>query len=510
MDLPFSTGSATDRAGRQDVDGGLYPGSYEVVSAWSAPSKHPAPADESLQRHAASLRKGQTGTGQYQHQRLRTSVTVLCPVVSEGRLTVRRMKKEFSARVVRGSSQIGGSCLELEYDGATILLDAGASLGGDDPDVLPVIGAGEPGPAPLAVVITHGHQDHWGLTRLLVDVPRWIGEHAGDILRAACFWGSGFDLGEAGHLRDRVPMQIGPFTVTPFLADHSGFDAYSLLVEAGGRRLFYTGDFRGHGRKACLRRLIAEPPGSVHALVMEGTSLRGADSPAPIDGVADSESKVEHELAESMKSVDGLVVVLSSPQNIDRAVTAYRAALRADRKVGVDLYTADVLHATGRDTIPRIDPEWPRVHAFIPLHQRVKVKESGEFDRTAAVRARRVHLEQMMLARNRWMLLGSYQREIHRLTASGALAGGAVVWSMWDGYLGQTSGLAMKRMLDSHGIPLLHHHTSGHAHPGDLRRLVDALAPELLVPIHTEFPTMYESAFGVPTMGEGDGAWWTV
>lgn len=79
-----------------------------------------------------------------------------------------------------------------------------------------------------------------------------------------------------------------------------------------------------------------------------------------------------------------------------------------------------------------------------------------------------------------------------------------------DGYLEEPNGLAMKRMLDAYGIPLLHHHTSGHAHPGDLRRLVDALAPELLVPIHTESPSMYESAFGAPTMGEGDGAWWTV
>lgn len=420
------------------------------------------------------------------------------------------MTKEFRARVVRGSSQIGGSCLELAYDGATILLDAGASLSGDDPDILPVVGAGEPGPAPLAVVVSHGHQDHWGLIHLLPDVPVWIGQHAADILRAACFWGSGADLREVGHLRDRVPMQIGPFTVTPYLADHSGFDAYSLLVEAGGRRLFYTGDFRGHGRKACLTRLIAEPPAPVHALVMEGTSLRDAASAAPIDGAAGSESEIEHDLAESMKSVEGLVVVLSSPQNIDRAVTAYRSALRADRDIGIDLYTADVLRATARATIPRIDPEWPRVHAFVPLHQRVKVKESGEFDRVAAVRGRRVHLEQLMQMRSRWMLFGSYQRELRHLAASGALVGGAVVWSMWDGYLEEPSGLAMKRMLDSYGIPLLHHHTSGHAHPGDLRRLVDALAPELLVPIHTESPTMYESAFGVPTMGEGDGAWWTV
>ena len=52
------------------------------------------------------------------------------------------------------------------------------------------------------------------------------------------------------------------------------------MVEAGGRCLFYTGDLRGHGRKAAMfDRILAEPPAPVHALGMEGTSLRAAQSP---------------------------------------------------------------------------------------------------------------------------------------------------------------------------------------------------------------------------------------
>lgn len=56
----------------------------------------------------------------------------------------------------------------------------------------------------------------------------------------------------ANQLVRRQPIERGPFVVTPKLADHSGYDAYSLLVEADGQRLFYTGDLRGHGRKASL------------------------------------------------------------------------------------------------------------------------------------------------------------------------------------------------------------------------------------------------------------------
>ena len=57
------------------------------------------------------------------------------------------------------------------------------------------------------------------------------------------------------------PVEIGPFRVTPYLVDHSAFDAYSLLVEADGKRVFYSGDFRGHGRKGKLfEAMVTRPP----------------------------------------------------------------------------------------------------------------------------------------------------------------------------------------------------------------------------------------------------------
>jgi ribonuclease J len=272
----------------------------------------------------------------------------------------------FEVRIHRGAHEIGGNCVELRHGQDTLILDIGKPLTATWDEVVPrpaAIGLDEHGTRPLGVVISHGHQDHWGLAPLLLtDIPVFIGEGAASILRAAQFWGSGVDLHEAGHLHDRVPFTLGPFTITSYLADHSAYDAFSLLIEAGGRSLFYTGDIRGHGRKAAaFERLLAEPPSPVHAILLEGTSFRTVDSDLPIavdvDAAATepapelaslSESDVEIQLAETLRTTKGLVVVLASAQNIDRLVTVYRATLRADRDLVVDLYTADIAAATGR------------------------------------------------------------------------------------------------------------------------------------------------------------------
>jgi ribonuclease J len=188
---------------------------------------------------------------------------------------------------------------------------------------------GEPGPAPLALLISHGHADRWGLVPdPPAGIPIWIGQGAADVLRAAEFWGIGIDLREAGHFQHRVPFHVGPFTITPYLVDHSGFDAYSLLVEAGGIRLLYTGDLRGHGRKhAAFDWLLDDPPPGVDVLLLEGTNLRTPhpDQPSPGEVLA-SEADVEDDLLDTVHNTKGLVVVLGSAQNLDRLVTVYRAA----------------------------------------------------------------------------------------------------------------------------------------------------------------------------------------
>ena len=415
------------------------------------------------------------------------------------------------ACIHRGAQQIGGTCIELESEGKRLLLDLGLPLdaapgsqqelprvaglaGGDDPDL-------------LGIVISHPHQDHWGLLPCVPGtVPLFIGEAAASILRAATFFGSfGIDLNPAGFLRHREPFELGPFKITPYLNDHSGYDAYSVLVEADGCRLFYTGDLRGHGRKASLfEQILREPPGDVDVLLMEGTNLPQLGGEPKR---TKTEQGLERDLIGVFRRTAGIVLVVQSAQNIDRIVTVYRAALQAGRELVVDLYTATIAEATGRASIPK--PGFDKLRVFLPHSQRVRVKRAGAFDRTKRVKPYRIYPEELLARRDRIVMLFR-ESMIGDVERCGCLDSAFLVWSLWPGYLRDDDNEGdLSRFLARHGIPMEIHHTSGHASIKDLCRLVAAIRPTRVVPVHTFAPERFEDHFPSVELHD-DSAWWDV
>jgi ribonuclease J len=183
------------------------------------------------------------------------------------------------ARIHRGAAEVGGNCVELDAGGARLVLDMGWPITvarGEDVALPDIAGlANVLDPSLLGIVITHPHADHWGLlSKVHASVPLYIGEAASRILREAAFFSPvGIDRRPTGHLQHRQTLDLGPFRITSFLNDHSAFDAYALLIEAAGRRLFYTGDIRAHGRKAGIfEELLREPPKDIHVMLLEGNA----------------------------------------------------------------------------------------------------------------------------------------------------------------------------------------------------------------------------------------------
>ena len=99
----------------------------------------------------------------------------------------------------------------------------------------------------LGIVISHPHVDDYGMaTYAHASIPIYVEPEAEKLLRAAApFTSFGTAFANASHYRHRTNL----FRLTPYLVDHSAFDAYALLIETDGASLFYSCDLRGHGRK---------------------------------------------------------------------------------------------------------------------------------------------------------------------------------------------------------------------------------------------------------------------
>jgi ribonuclease J len=407
----------------------------------------------------------------------------------------------------RGTHEIGGTCVELESTGARILLDLGLPLDAEDltsAPLPPISGLTEPDPSLIAIILSHGHRDHWGLLpKARTDIPIVMGEAAERIMRAAAdFVPGGFALTASHHLQNGKLLMLGPFSITPYLVDHSGFDAYALVIESGGQRVFYSGDLRAHGRKGKLfERMIANPPSQIDVMLMEGSSLgRLAD-----DSRFETEDELENAFVDRFKATAGMALVACSAQNIDRVVTVYRAAKRTGRTLIIDAYAAEVLKATAYDSIPKLVHGWSNIAVFIPESQRVSLKLKGIAPIVNSYHGFRVWPEQLAERASRSVMLfrGWMLKDIER---AGAVDGARVFWSQWDGYLHDGAGKTLKEECLARGIPFEYLHTSGHASPGDLKRLAAAVAPKRLIPIHTferhRFPDLFDNVTLVD-----DGQW---
>lgn len=415
-------------------------------------------------------------------------------------------------RIHRGAHEIGGSCVEVENaTGERLVLDVGAPLltiEGEEPAVPSVSGLLETDPALKGILITHAHQDHWGLVdQTLPSVHLYMGEATHRILKEAAFWVHGLLRTPEGYLAHRQPFELGAFRITPYLNDHSAFDAYSLLVEADGRRLFYTGDTRGHGRKAAIfEQLLRKHPRDLDVLLTEGTNVPPEARAAFEDEATITESDVEMACADLFRSTEGMILALYSAQNIDRLVTLFRATKRTRRTLVLTLYGSSIAEATGNQNIPVAG--WPEVRVFVPGWQQHKIKEAGAFDRVNKIKQYRVFEEELAEDPSRWVVSFGMPMA-KRLESAGGLAGARAVWSMWPGYLEEERSKRLLAFLEAHGIPLSIEHTSGHASIADLQRLATALAPKRIVPIHSFGADRFEDLFD-DVEQHADGEWWDV
>jgi ribonuclease J len=423
----------------------------------------------------------------------------------------------------RGTKEIGGSCVELASGNTRIIIDLGLPLvdkkgGPFDSSVLKGKSIGDlvsegilPDVKGLyrngnrginAVFLSHSHQDHYGLLGYIhPEIPVYMSQGAKILIEISnLFIPIKVNLPNVVVLEKWQPIEIDDFVVKPYLVDHSAPDARAFLVKSkmAGERLFYSGDFRGHGRKkVVLDNLISHPVKNVDCLVMEGTMLGRADNGY------ENEDAVEARMAEIFRLKENIAFVFCSSQNIDRLVSIYRAAKRAQQTLVIDLYTAYILHRL--KSISRRLPQywWDDIKViYFPYHAKVLAKNELK-DFLYRCKSAKIEREEVNRYKKNIVMVAKYNYDFIRLLGYiDDLAGAAAIYSMWEGYLEKSN---LRETLKQKGVELETVHTSGHATEQDLSRLAQAFKPKCLVPIHTFQPQEYLALFpNVHMLNDGE------
>ena len=423
----------------------------------------------------------------------------------------------------RGAHEIGGSCVEVSTASTRILLDLGMPLTGRDgkefdfgmhaakgvPEliregILPDFAGLYEGQEPAidGVILSHAHQDHFGLMGFAGSrVPFYMANETRSILELNNrFTPQKIALANTVCFSPGSEFRIGDLTVTPILTDHSAFGACMFLIRGPGGSLFYSGDFRAHGRRSrAFYHLLNHPPGRIDCLLMEGTNVGQPDKPVK------SEEIVQKELAAAFCNPGKLVMVCTSGQNIDRLVSVYKACRQTGRTLAVDVYIANVLEGLSPFArIPHPNGRFPQLKVFFPWSATKKLHDAGQDHLFKPLGKYKVTKAEIAADPGKYVMMvrPTMQRDLHQIQG---IEGGTLVWSQWNGYKVKPD---VRRFLDymaSRGFNTVDIHTSGHAGLRTLQMLARALRPGCIIPIHTERGGDFSGYFGEKVRVVRDG-----
>ncbi|MDE6303403.1 MAG: MBL fold metallo-hydrolase [Paramuribaculum sp.] len=402
----------------------------------------------------------------------------------------------------RGTDQIGGCVTEYEYNGWRLFIDYGEQLPGTPETFLQLEGLTHGDLSRSALLITHYHGDHVGcIAELPEELPIFIGNIAKEILEG---------LSEhLGHIDDKqkalsarlksvntfLPghlLEWGEFQIMPIIMDHSAFDAYAFRIEAGGLKVFHTGDFRTHGfRSGKLPKVVEKYVGKVDYMVCEATNVRRTAN----------NIKPEHELQKEFRqafTVNKYNAVYLSSTNIDRLFGLYHAALQAGRPFYVDGYQKKIMDiVAGRDTI------WGRSRLYRykdGSEPKVLHRDEDNF----RVNGKFVDF----LSDRGYVIIARAGERFDNLLSRIPSDGRRTYFSMWNGYLDKSKAAYSPTLAKSVGSDYVSLHTSGHCDMDSLEKLIEMLRPKTIIPIHTDSPKTFAELFSdkwpVLIMKEGD------
>lgn len=405
---------------------------------------------------------------------------------------------------IHRAEQIGGQITRISTAKGSIIIDLGHNLPNnrEDEDIFDNdLAVAEITKGCSAILYTHYHGDHIGLFhRVPDDIPQYIGEVAKQVVCRKYEQLSDLpddaDRQKYQHalsialnlytFHERQPLHFGDIMVTPYFVSHSAYDAYMFLIEAEGKRILHTGDFRGHGYLGKgLLPTIQKYIGQVDVLIIEGTMLARKN-----ENIL-TEVDLARKAVEIMKEHKYVFVHCSSTdmerlasfKNATRQMPFYRPLL-------ADKYQKDILD----------------IFSTTAGQKRCSMgKESTcfKFGTVYMYEDRNTKLKKWMID-NGFTMFVRTGKKFHSLLDQilpilPASEKTILIYSMWDGYINRDDTRKDDYLrLQKRFANVTSLHTSGHATIDVLCNICELVNPQLaIIPIHKEKNTDF-SSIGIP------------
>lgn len=414
-------------------------------------------------------------------------------------------------KIHRGLDQIGGCITEIWTDSSRVFIDFGQNLPSNGKAATPeedalmvadIIRNNEK--EHQAVFYTHAHEDHVGLFRY-IPLEQYIGEGSKELLlikyrtlleRYEMAIDENHQLQEGSKENEELqeenyrttkdlidklkafktwkrtalkespsPITIGDIRVTPFFTCHSIYDAHMFLVEADGKRIWHTGDYRQHGYMGkgllpMLRRYATD----IDVLITEGTMLKRKDK-------CIHESEVSRKM-ECVMQAFKYVFVLTSATDIERLASIKVAAENANKPLCI---LSLFMKRTMEFFTERQSSLSRGLFSFAPLYYTDKLYDK-------------------LKRKGFTVVVGTSQADkvkklLDRLPQEETL----FIYSTWDGYYKNAEQVKANSKYKEfremfHNVVDIH--TSGHADKATIRKVIETLCPKEVICIHKEAGTM--------------------
>ena len=359
-----------------------------------------------------------------------------------------------------------------------LIVDLGVSFGGPE---LPGVDLVMPDvtflenerPNILGLVVTHGHEDHFGAILDLwpkLKIPVYCTAFTAGLLdtkRELDY--SSYDV-PVTIFKAGDQFELGPFSLEAIAVAHSIPEAVSLAIKTPLGTVIHTGDWKidiepSLGLPTDEKRFRELGDDGVLALVCDSTN-------AMREGVSPTEHDVSNSLAEIISNEKGRVAVTTFSSNVGRILSIARAAKEAGRQVLLvgrsikrSVSVAEELgYLDGIDAFLS-EEDYP----YIPRDKIVMVLTGSQGEQRAA--------------------LSKLSRDEMRSLA--LTAGDTVIYSSRSIPGNERAIIDTQNRLTDMGVKIITDHdalvhVSGHPRRSDLKKMYEWVKPDILVPVHGE------------------------